>query len=180
MEIVEPFLNFEKETNLRQLYALFGSDLDLSSLQLQFDELIEQNISVKLAGDFGEIIKTLSKNTIYKNIVMAMSRIHVLAPHSADVERCISANNLIKTTLRNAISIETENKYLYIYFNMPTLESWDPRPAIHMWMNDKNRKDRSNIIQGKSTHAPYFKGIFEAIEKETTTNDEQIYIIKKF
>lgn len=180
METIEPFLNFEKETDLRQLYALFGPDLDLSSLQLQFDELIDQNIYVKLAGDFGQIIKTLSKNTIYKDIVIAMSRIHVLTPHSADVERCISANNLIKTPLRNAISIETENKYLYIYFNMPTLENWDPRPAIRMWMNDKSRKDRSDIIKGKSTHAPYFKGVFEAIEKETATNDEQIHIIKKF
>lgn len=75
-----------------------------------------------LNGDTGEIIKTLTKSSNYNEILTLLSRIHVLTPHSADVERCISANNLIKTPLRNRLSVETENKYLHIYFNMPVLE----------------------------------------------------------
>lgn len=37
MEIIEPFINFEKETDLRKIHELFASDLDLTSIQLQFN-----------------------------------------------------------------------------------------------------------------------------------------------
>jgi len=38
-----------------------------------------------------------------------MARILAAKPHSADVERCISANNLLKTSLRASLDISTEN-----------------------------------------------------------------------
>lgn len=167
VETIEPFVNFSKTANLRQIHRLFGTDIDLSSLQLQFNELVDQKIAMRMNGDMGEIIKTIASNSNYEDILTILSRIYVCTPHSADVERCISANNLIKTPLRNRVVIETENKYLYIYFNMPALENWNPRPAIKQFMDEKNRKDYSNVIQRKATHAPNLKGIFAAAEIET-------------
>lgn len=102
-------------------------------------------------------------------------------PHSSDVERCISANNLIKTPLRNSLLIKTEIKYLYVYFNMPTLESWNPRPAIKLWMDKKQRKDYSNVIERKATNAEHFKGIFNAAHEDQATNtNEQKKNLKSF
>lgn len=48
-------------------------------------------------------------------------------------------------------------------------------------MYEKQRKDFSNVIERKATHAPYFKGIFEAAHEEIVLpNDEQILKNKKF
>jgi len=38
---------------------------------------------------------------------------------------------------------------------------------MKQFMDEKNRKDYSNVIQRKATYAPNFKGIFEAAENET-------------
>lgn len=84
------------------------------------------------------------------------------------------ANNLIKTSKRNSLSIETENKYLYIYFNMPCLQNWDPRSAIKAWLNEKIRRDRSNIIEKKATQQPHFKGIFENVIDENDSNEQKL------
>ena len=51
-------------------------------------------------------------------------------PHSSDVERIISANNCPKYVHRNRMKIETENNQLFIHYNMPDLEHWNPRPAV--------------------------------------------------
>lgn len=48
-------------------------------------------------------------------------------------------------------------------------------------MTDKNRRDRSNIIEKKATQAPYYKGIFENTEKESdSTDDKQVDLKRKF
>lgn len=63
----------------------------------------------------------------YREIATIAARILACTPSSADVERCVSSNKKLKTNLRSSLSLPTENKYLFIYFNMPTLESWNPR-----------------------------------------------------
>lgn len=103
MQTIEPFLNFDKNADIRKIHELFATDLDLSSLSLQFNEMVDQNIVVKCAGNVQKINKTLAKNINYKEIVTTISRIQVCTPHSSDVERCISANNMIKTPLRNRL-----------------------------------------------------------------------------
>lgn len=45
-------------------------DLDLTLIKLQFDELIDQNIFAKLNGDVDAIIKTLTKNPNYNEILI--------------------------------------------------------------------------------------------------------------
>lgn len=92
----------------------------------------------------------------------------------------ISADNLLKTFSRNSVSLETENKYLYVHFNMPTLELWNPREAINMWMGDKKRKDHSNVIEKSAKNAPYYKSIFEDAKQERKTIEISKENVKKF
>lgn len=180
MTTIEPFVNFNKNADIRKVHELLATDLDLSSLQLQFNEIVDQNTNAKLNGDAEKMIQTLAANENYKEIVTTMSRIHACTPHSADVERCISANNMIKTPLRNSISIETENKYLFVYFNMPVLEKWNAKKALKLWMNEKQRKDYSNVIERKAKNASHFKGIFEvAHEDEQSKSDDSKEIKSK-
>lgn len=185
MEIIEPFLTIDKSADLRKIHERFGSDLDLSSTYLQYNEMVDQKIAQKLDGKVDEIITALASNTsnskTYKEVLTILARIQVCTPHSSDVERCISANNLLKTPLRNSVSLETEVKYLYVHFNMPALENWDPRLAIKLWMEEKQRKDFSSVMERKATYAPYFKGIFKnAQEEKEICDDDEIKKMKKF
>lgn len=102
-------------------------------------------------------------------------------PHSADIERSVSANNLLKTALRNKLDITTENKYLFVHFNMPPLSKWSPDKAVINWINKKDRRTHNLIIENednKSKNQEYFKGIFEeANDKRTDASDyESNYI----
>lgn len=56
---------------------------------------------------------------------------------------------------------------------MPSLESWDPRPAIVHWIDAKKRRDRS---PKKAKGQLWFKGIFETPSETPTlpqTADDQ-------
>lgn len=50
------------------------------------------------------------------NICVIMARSALAKHYSADVERLISASNLLKSPLRSTMSIETENLYSYINY----------------------------------------------------------------
>ena len=56
--------------------------------------------------------------------------------HSADVERIISANNVLKSVgiHRNRMKIETENNKLCIHYNIPDLDKWNPRHEVLAWL----------------------------------------------
>lgn len=46
-ELIEPFEKFEKNASLGEIHEMFGPDLDLANLQLQYNEAIHQNIAIK-------------------------------------------------------------------------------------------------------------------------------------
>lgn len=58
------------------------------------------------------------RSAYFREMAIVVARIIALTPHSADVERCISANNQLKSDKRTCLSVETENKYLYVRFNI--------------------------------------------------------------
>ena len=79
-----------------------------------------------------------------------MKRFIYAKPHSADVERLIRSYNIIKTEDRSSMTGDTLKHYLYIRQNMPVVSNFDPRPALIMWLNDKERRQ---VIPQKSETA---------------------------
>jgi len=66
------------------------------------------------------LVKQLASNAeIYPNVLSVMSRILAAKPQSAKLEKCISANNLLKTSLRASLKVNTENLYLIMHHNLP-------------------------------------------------------------
>lgn len=81
------------------------------------------------------LVAKLSTNSdTYPNVLTVLSHILAARPHSADIERCISANNLLKTYLRSCFKVHTENAYLFIHHNLLAMASWDPRSAVLQWL----------------------------------------------
>lgn len=168
-EVIDPFISFKKDVNIRKIHSQFGPDLNLMSLNMQYEEITNLTDKLNFNDDLIQTIKTLKQAENYEDVVTVISRIAACTPHSADVERCISANNLLKTSLRNQMSLETEQKYLFINFNMPTLQEWDPRKSVMIWMNEKKRRTHTNLVEKKATQAPYYKGIFHKKSDESDT-----------
>ena len=103
------------------------------------------------------LVKTL-KNQQWKCLSIALARVIAAKPHSADVERLISSYNCLKTNVRSSLSSDSLHAYLYIRQNMPPLANWDPRPSVHAWLHEKNR--RPDQTHSLATVQEYFKGIF--------------------
>lgn len=99
----------------------------------------------------------------YSHMITVLSRMLAATPHSADVERSISANNLLKTALRSRLKLETENNYLFVHFNLPPFAEWNPQKAVLHWLTTKDRRAHNLTVENESRKAknqPYFKGIF--------------------
>lgn len=61
--------------------------------------------------------------------------------------------------------IETENLFLFVYYNMPPLYEWDPRPAVLSWLNSKKHR---NVDRPKGKEQEYFRGIFSEASRAST------------
>lgn len=74
-----------------------------------------------------------------------------------------SCNQLFedKASLINVMSIETENKYLYIHINMPVLSQWNPTAAAKIFVDEiEHRHWNINTESEKTRSQPVFHGIF--------------------
>lgn len=163
--------------DLRQIHEKFAKDLELPVLHLEYLPL-GQSDDYKDANLLKQI-KNLINDGGHDSVVTVLARIIVATPQSADVERLIKINNLLKTASRINFNLSTENKYLHIYQNMPPMESWDPKKAIVNWLNAKDRREHSNLIQ-KSTaqKQSYYKGIFAAAN-EADEEEEEGFVMEE-
>lgn len=177
LAVIKPFAELNSTADLTQLHALVAPDLDLASLFTQFTEMCEYpHVETYRKLSLKNLLLLLSKSTdasnAYKELIIVLLRIYAATPHSAYVERCISASNLLKTQQRSRLLVETENKYLYIRFNKPDLENWKPRPAIASWINAKNRRNRDITPENTTSRKQkYFKGVFAEVEAGDDDDD---------
>lgn len=154
IDIVQPFIKFAKEADIRQIHKIFGADLSLANLNFEYMELVQLKICNELSL-IDEIKQLILHNdsSKYDCILIILCRIKACTPQSADTERAIKANNLIKTAFRTRLNLDTENKYMYVYFNMPALKKWDPRKAVGAWLNEKSHRNHNDLIQKDTAKA---------------------------
>lgn len=152
------FISFDRNIDMQKFHMLICADLDLEALSLEYEEVISLDISTKLQDlSLSGKVQKLAKSPDYSNITIAMARILAAKPHSADVERLISCSNILKSPERSRMTVETENYHLYIHFNMPALDEWNPRPAVLRWIQEKDRRTRECL---KASHQTWFRGVF--------------------
>lgn len=142
-EIISPFICFETDANIRAVHEKVAPDLSLPNLSLQFQEILNNpdlfNKDLGLSEIIIKLSKTAESREKFREIIIVLSRIAACTPHSADVERCISSNNRLKTKLPSSLKVETENKYLFIHYNMPDLQDWKPSAASNLFLSEKMR-----------------------------------------
>jgi hypothetical protein len=150
------FVHFNQEkVDVRAVHTAICSDLDLTAVSIEYQELASNKdfTSLKLA----DMVRWLTAaNDSYKNVCIMLARILAAKPHSADVERCISANNLLKTSLRSALSLHTEAMYMFVHHNLPPVADWDATISVTHWLE----KPRRYVIPVKAKQQAYFKNFF--------------------
>lgn len=184
--MIQPFVQFKDSADLKKIHELVGRDMDLTSLQLQFleicgSEIAESSLTCSVTETIQMILKTNGGMEHYRELIITLARIDACTPHSADTERCISANNLLKTSLRSNLNLETENNYLHVRFNLPTLDKWDPRPSIDSWFQKKERRQNGVSTSKKETIAQkHFHGVFESAGTKDDTDEKADDTFKNF
>lgn len=174
IKIVKPFVDFQEDANVKQIHEMFATDLPLSTLSLEYAQLVRSKDHEKstLSKQIKDMLNSVD-STNYATVITVLCRINTCTPESADVERTIKANNLLKTAFRNRLHLQTENKYMFIYFNMPPLERWETRTAIAIWLNDKQRREHTDLISKDTARKQTdFSGIFEAAAMDGDSDEE--------
>lgn len=168
MEARMPDSHFEELEVLRQLnvnasddelkrcHRVICPDHKLTDFISSYREASSE--STLTALNLRECLKKCSSVAEWKPLSTSLARLIAAKPHSADVERLISSYNLLKTSDRSSLAPETLRAFLMVRYNMPSLNQWDPNPAVRHWINSKNR--RSNQHPDKSLDQSYFHGIF--------------------
>ena len=166
--IVKPFASLMPEADVKSVHATISSDLDLQTLNMEYNEVMEMvNIETVRKAPLRDIVSLLSPSEHYVNVTTTLARILAAKPHSADVERLISCSNLLKTPDRSKMLLSTENLYLYVHYNMPPLSLWNPRHAVLLWLN-KSEHRVSDRPKGKKQY--YFTGVFSEAKKKAAVN----------
>ena len=142
-------------SELRVCHSAIVPDVPLSDFIQSYQEAANRITSTSSVRDV--LRQTLHVNE-WKPLSTALSRLIAAKPHSADVERLISSYNILKTDDRASLHSDTIRAYLQLRENMPPLANWDPRPAVSMWLTNKNR--RPEQTHKKAHEQEYFNGIF--------------------
>lgn len=173
VDVLSPFVKLDPSTDIRRVHELIGPDLELVHLNMQFKELC-RSADMKVLS-MSRLILHLAKCVGFETVLIALARVAAATPHSADVERSISANNLMKTSLRSSIELKTENLYLFTHFNLPPLVEWNPRKAVIHWINRKIRRSHNMKIEDrrrKTTQQRHFNGVFSQTKKDDKLFDD--------
>ena len=185
IDSMQAFTTFSaKPQDIRNVHKVLMPDFNLASFADEYSDIqlhLEEKKSATEPKSARAVLQYLTRearaSTCEKNITspvaVALARILVCKPHSADCERLISAYNRLKTANRSSLNRKTISEYLYVNVNMPKLCDFDPMPAVVMWLNDKERRNREVT---KASKQAWFQTVFEdecedEVDEDLDTNE---------
>ena len=164
IEATQPFVDLNPAADVRTVFKIWGADLDLETLAAEYQEVQDfKDIETLRNNPLREKVEFFASSENYTGISKILARILAAKPHSADVERIVSASVCLKSKNRQRLLVDTENLYLYIHCNMPPLTQWDPRPAVLHWLRKREHRVRERT---KAEEQEYFSGIFPQATKK--------------
>eukprot|EP00795_Rhopilema_esculentum_P005649 gene5649-10879_t len=115
------------------------TDLPVSMFKI-VEEQVETDI--RKDGNSKALLKQLCRQEHYKEVAQVMAWILVCKPNSADCEKLVSVYSSLKTSTRSWLLRETISNYLYVSMNMHVFTMFNPRPAVHYFLQDRNHRVR--------------------------------------
>ena len=156
--LLKPFVNLQHSADLKNVHKQFFVDLDLMELGMEFDDVLNmEDVEDFRKLSLRERFQWFAQSDQLPNPKTTFARILAAKPHSADVERLISCSVALKSTSRSRMLLETENLNLYVHYNMPPLDQWNPKPAVICWMNERERRNRDRPKGSSNISREYFQ-----------------------
>jgi hypothetical protein len=153
------------EEEIQTAFLAVVPDLDRREFFAAYAEILLLLKSTHLrSATLNDILKVSLANNEWRVISVALARILVAKPHSCDVERLISAYNVIKDDDRCSLAANTIDAYLHVHINMPVLSDFDVRPAVRAWFAKLDRRSRPTK---KATEQEWFAYVFGKWTEET-------------
>jgi len=122
IKYIAPFVSLQSTADIKKVHDILAYDTDLMELSFEYEDILKiDTINYIRKMNLPSLSSFLVQSEFYQNVSLALSRILVAKPHSADVERLITIRNILKSYDRQNLTVETENEYLFIHYNMPSL-----------------------------------------------------------
>ncbi|XP_060783092.1 uncharacterized protein LOC132890289 isoform X2 [Neoarius graeffei] len=125
---------------------LSRSGCDLAAVQNEWQGLkilVSQHFKDKHYSGLWETMLTKEPyREDYKNILELVHMMLVLPISAAQCERGFSAQNRIKNSKRSCLAVSTTEDLMRISLEGPSLEDFDPSPAVDRWMDSAKRSRR--------------------------------------
>ena len=83
------------------------------------------------------------------DILSLVDLILTLPASTADCERGFSQMKLVKSDWRSRLSTTTLCDLLVVQLSSPSIEDFDPNPAVQLWHQDSIRSRRPDFMEGK-------------------------------
>ena len=99
-------------------------------------------------------------NTGWRAVSLALARLVAAKPHSCDVERLVSASNLLKDDDRCSLNHTTIDAYLHIRLNKPVLADFDVQPAVRAWFGKQRHRAATDADIETAIKQEWYKGVF--------------------
>ncbi|XP_070580174.1 uncharacterized protein [Ptychodera flava] len=109
------------------------------------------------------------------NILDLIDLVLSLPASSAECERGFSVMKLTKTDYRNRLSSKTMTEIMRIKLHSPSIEDFDPAPAIHIWNKISSIRSRRPAFKS-SKHTQLSEAVFDSVADvaSTSTSNEPV------
>lgn len=134
----------DSETNLEKQFRFANTELETKVSKLMLQVYMDAKRGTLSAWSFPARY-------------VAIARILAAKPHSCDVERLVSAYNILKDDDRCSLASDTVDAYLHAHVNMPILSEFDVRPAVRAWFEKAKRRSHTSK---KACQQPWFSDVF--------------------
>lgn len=127
---------WEAIANVPQLPVGSDEGAALSSRLRKLIPIAKGNPLSSLQFSFNSIVFTFALGTLKKMLGAFM----VISPHSMQVERVLSHFNLVADDRRSTIAEDTINAHLLVALNGTGTATYDPRPAVALFLERRKRR----------------------------------------
>lgn len=133
---------------------LLKNGCDISAVQAKcrlLKALAKGQFSDKSYCSLWEVLLTKEPYfTDFQNVLHLVEIMFVLPISAAQCERGFSAQNRIKSKVRNSLHVSTLEDLIRISTEGPSLEQFDPEPCVKRWLSAKKKRRRPNYTQWPS------------------------------
>lgn len=157
-------------TILQKYEAILHLDKDATMREWMHLKQAGKRLAASSVYDLVQIINT-SNPDANTNIIKMVKLSLTLPLSSAACERGFSHLNIIKNKYRSRLSHARLSALMHIHLSKKTTETFDPKPAVDMWMETANR--RLNQGQGRVSAASSSSNMQEAEVEDSEGDTEE-------